>query len=122
MRRRRSGGALEAEIMAVLWRTDEALTPTAVNALLGEQLAYTTVMTVLARTWKKGFTERFRQGRAFAYRPVRSETEMASERMASALDGVSDRVSALVGFVDALDADDVERLSKALERLREDVR
>ena len=117
MGRRRSDGMLEAEIMAVLWRSDDALTPAEVKALLGEELAYTTVMTVLSRTWKKGLTERVPRGRAFAYRPVLSETQTASEKMASALDEAADRSSVLAGFVGHLGVNDVKRLREALEQL-----
>jgi len=46
---RRPLGALEAEILEVLWHSDRALTPAEVLDALDADLAYTTVMTVLGR-------------------------------------------------------------------------
>jgi predicted transcriptional regulator len=50
---RRDAGALEGEILAVLGAVDRALTPAEVLAQLERPLAYTTVMTTLARLHAK---------------------------------------------------------------------
>jgi predicted transcriptional regulator len=44
---RRSPGSLEQEVLAALAAADRALTPGEVRDVLGAELAYTTVMTVL---------------------------------------------------------------------------
>ena len=51
---RRQAGSLEQEVMAVLWASDQALTPGEVQQGLGADLAYTTVMTILTRLHGKG--------------------------------------------------------------------
>ena len=58
MAERRPMGALEAEVLDVLWRADGPVTPADVRTAMGTDLAYTTVMTILVRLWEKGLTER----------------------------------------------------------------
>jgi len=67
---RRQRGGLEHEVIAVLAADGGAMTPGQVRDALGAELAYTTVMTVLARLCGKGAVTRQRSGRAFAYRAV----------------------------------------------------
>ncbi len=105
-------------MLAVLWdATGQLLTPSEVNERLGSGLAYTTVMTVLSRLWKKGLVDRVQQGRAFAYRPAVSESELATRRMHATLDGVGDRISTLASFVGALSSGDVSHLRHLLDQL-----
>ncbi|MDV9176248.1 BlaI/MecI/CopY family transcriptional regulator [Streptomyces sp. W16] len=75
-------GPLASEVMRVLWRTDHPLTPHAVRDVLNRSrsapLAYTTVMTVLARLWERGAASRVKQGRSYAYTPaVANEATLA---------------------------------------------
>lgn len=55
---RRARGALEAEVMGVLWTAGEPLTPDQVRRRLPGDLAYTTVMTILVRLVEKGAASR----------------------------------------------------------------
>jgi predicted transcriptional regulator len=114
---RRPDGALEADILGVLWGADEALTPGEVNEILDTDLAYTTVMTVLTRLWKKGLVERVAQGRGFAYVPVMSESELATQKMTETLAATGDRASVLAGFVGSLSKRDVGQLRRLLGEL-----
>ena len=51
--RKRPDGALEADVLGVLWAADgQSLSPAEVNERLPTDLAYTTIMTVLTRLWK----------------------------------------------------------------------
>ena len=112
---RRADGTLQAEVLGVLWAAGEvALTPGQVNETLGERLAYTTVMTVLTRLWRKGLVERIERGRAFAYRAVVSETELATRKMSQTLQGASDQFSVLAGFVGLLSQRERAELAKLL--------
>lgn len=105
-------------MLGVLWAVgDDALTPAEVNQQLGTGLAYTTVMTVLTRLWRKGLAERVQQGRAFAYRAVLTESELATRRMGDTLNGVGDRASALAGFVGSLSSGDVSHLRRLLDEM-----
>jgi predicted transcriptional regulator len=53
MSARRGMGELEAEVMARLWSAGIPLTPSEVRDALGSELAYTTVMTILGRLWRR---------------------------------------------------------------------
>ncbi len=50
-------GALELEVLAVLWRASGPLTPADVRRHIAHDLAYTTVMTVLGRLHAKGLAD-----------------------------------------------------------------
>lgn len=107
-------GALEAEVLGVLWDHDRPVTPGEVAGAVGGELAYTTIMTILARLWKKGLVVRQRAGRAYAYTPVLSEADLAARRMHEALERTSDQAAVLSRFVDGLSRQDARRLRKLL--------
>ena len=118
--RKRPDGALEADVLGVLWAADgRALSPAEVNEQLPADLAYTTITTVLTRLWRKGLAERVELGRGYAYRATFTESELTSQRIRDMLDQVNDRASALAGFVDSLDAGDIEHLRRLLAGLDE---
>lgn len=114
MAARRGMGELEAEVMSCLWGAERPITPAEVRDALGGALAYTTVMTILARLWDKGLAERERRGRAYAYSPTVSEAEAAAQRMRATLERTSDRETALARFVDELSAQDARALRRIL--------
>lgn len=69
---RRDRGALGSEVLAMLVAADTPMTPAQVQAELGEHLAYTTVMTTLARLYEKGALTRTGGARGSPMRwPVR---------------------------------------------------
>jgi predicted transcriptional regulator len=114
---RRPDGALEADVLTVLWRAGRATTPGEVRDALGGDLAYTTVMTVLSRLHDKGLLARERRGRAFAYSPVMSESELSAQRMGEALARARDRAGALSGFVGGLSKRDAALLRRVMKEL-----
>ena len=107
-------GALEAEVLAALWASPDAMTPADVRETLDAGLAYTTVMTVLTRLWEKGLVVRKLRGRAYAYRPAVSEAELVARRLQAALDGTVDRTGALSHFVGTLTPGDEQALRQIL--------
>ena len=111
---RRPEGALEHEVLEVLWHADRALTPAQVRAELVGELAYTTVMTVLGRLHDKGLLNRTPRGRAYEYDPAVTESELAARRMTEVLDSSHDHARALSGFVGTLSARDAALLRRAL--------
>jgi predicted transcriptional regulator len=117
--RRRATGELESEVLALLWAADEPLTPAEVRDRLGGDIAYTTAMTILSRLWQKGLAHREQQGRAYAYRPLVSEAELAARRMQATLDKSADREGALARFVDSLSEPDERALRRLLEQMDE---
>ena len=110
-------GRLEAEVMAVLWRSDVPLLVRQVAATLNsdrvEPLAYTTVMTVMSRLASKGLLSRSRSGRRFVYTPAVADTAEVAVR--SVLDEFGD--AALARFVERAELDPV--LRERLRRLTE---
>lgn len=113
-------GTLESEVLNVLWASDEPLAVREVlqrlNADRGDahRLAYTTVMTVLARMASKGVLERERVGRGFTYRPVAPDEAALAVR--KVLDQHGD--AALAQFLSQAEADDDlrQRLMRIVER------
>jgi predicted transcriptional regulator len=119
-------GALEREVMAIVWEQGE-VNVRDTSARLSSQVAYTTVMTTLDRLFKKGLPSRRKVGRAFVYRATATKAELEGavatelvhsllERrggaplpiLSSLVDAVSDRDRALL--------DDLERLIREKRR------
>ena len=118
MATRRPMGSLEAAVLDVLWKAPGPATPAEVKVAVGhDDLAYTTVMTVLTRLWAKGLVERERRGRAYAYRPVVSEADLAAQRMMSALEAAHDPNAVLSRFVDKLPRRQEQALRKLFEEM-----
>ena len=109
-------GELEAAVMQVVWEQEGWLTPGEVREVLpqGARLAYTTVMTVLVRLWKKGLLERQRDGKAFAYHAVESREQWTARRMEELLSAVGNPSEALTHFVKVLDRVERDQLRRIL--------
>ncbi|MGH3314507.1 MAG: BlaI/MecI/CopY family transcriptional regulator [Nocardioidaceae bacterium] len=110
---RRAPGGLEDEVLATLAATDAPMTTGDVLAQLGDDLAYTTVMTTLTRLYEKGALTRARHGRSYAYTVTRPE-ERVARSMSAALEDSPDRDLALARFVEALDPADLPVLRRLL--------
>jgi predicted transcriptional regulator len=119
-------GALEREVMAVVWKAGEINVREACDQL-ESSVAYTTVMTTMDRLFKKRLLARRKVGRAFVYTATATRNEMegavATELVQSLLqrhggeplpilsslvDAVSERDRALL--------DDLERLIREKRR------
>lgn len=124
-------GELEQAVLEALWDLDasrrRADTPDEHGAsgrevherLVGRDLAYTTVMTVLDRLVRKDLVVRQRDGRAFRYAPRLTRAAMTAELMHEALEGTrGDREQALVSFVGEASDEDLAALRRALDDLR----
>jgi predicted transcriptional regulator len=105
-------------VLAALWAADGPLIPREVQRQLGEGLAYTTVMTALARLHDKGVVSREKQGRAYAYTPVLDSPGIAAARMRALLDEGGDREAVLARFLGALSDADERTLVELLEAAR----
>lgn len=101
--------------MAVLWDADSAMTVREVlqriNAGRSHPLAYTTVMTTLARLSSKGLVRRAREGRGYRYAAAVSDTAAVAVR--SVVRDFGD--AALAHFIDEVDAD--PQLRRRLRRM-----
>ena len=112
---RRPDGALENDVMKVLWRAARPLQPAEVNEILDQGLAYTTVATILGRLTTKGLATRTESGRAYAYSAAVPQAALASRRIAEVLETTPDRNEALTWLVDSLSAKDAKALRKLLD-------
>lgn len=120
VRPRRASGALEAQILRLLWANPEGMSPGEVHAefgVAGRSLAYTTVMTVLTRLWTKGTVGRMPEGRTFRYVAINTEAETAASRMRSVLDETDNRRGALANFVADLSSKDEQALRDLLRQM-----
>lgn len=104
-------GPLERTVMDHIWEQGVDVTVREVlETKAGAGLAYTTVMTILDRLWRKGFLRRSRVGRAYVYRIKRTEQEYLAGLMDRVLTGAADRRSVLLGFVRGIDQEDLAQL------------
>lgn len=125
-------GELERAVMEALWdltapsgsarEGPDARTATArqvAERLAAERsLAYTTVLTVLARLERKGMVRHLREGRTHPYAPVASREDYAAELMLEALGAAGDRSrgAVLARFADAVAGlPEAEALRQALQ-------
>lgn len=111
-------GPLEAEVMAEMWAASE---PRSVRAVLGRlnearqmALAYTTVMTVMARLADKEILRRTISGRGYVYEAAVPDAAAIAVR--NLMRDFGD--AAVAGFVDEAKAD--PELRARLERLLRD--
>ncbi|MET7605448.1 BlaI/MecI/CopY family transcriptional regulator [Streptomyces avermitilis] len=111
---RRARGELESDVLAALWAAKGPLTARDVRERLPGDLAYTTVLTILSRLYDKGMLARHREGRGYAYEPVRDEASHTAQRMHSLLKGGSDRQAVLARFVSELSEQDEHLLHQLL--------
>jgi predicted transcriptional regulator len=118
--KRRPAGALEAEIVAALWAAGGPLTPKQVQAELGDELAYTTVMTSLTRLYEKGVVSREKHGRAYAYTAVLDSPGIAAARMRELLEAGGDREAVLARFLGTLSDADERTLVELLRAAQPD--
>jgi predicted transcriptional regulator len=112
-------GPLEARVMAALWATGTG-TAREVCSALGEEWAYTTIMTTVDRLHKKDLLVREKEGLAWRYRPAldREAFERARvDALASRLLGERKDLG-LAALVDAADAATLDRLAALIEARR----
>jgi predicted transcriptional regulator len=118
---RRDRGALELQVLAVLAAAAGPRTAREVQEALGDDLAYTTVMTTLGRLFDKGALTREPAGRAYAYAVVGDQRTVdaaqTARRMRQLLEAGSDRTVALQHFVSELSPQDEQVLTDLLARL-----
>jgi len=76
-----SVGELEASVLSALWDGGELATPEMFN-LLGRPrgLAYTTILTVLQRLYRKGLVSRRVEGKAHVYSAALSREQFSERR------------------------------------------
>lgn len=119
-------GPLETEVMETVWDLGET-TVRDVHAELAKKrdIAYTTVMTTMARLASKGLLTRDTSGLAHRYRPSLSRDEYARSTVTSVVDWLVDSFPerAMSYFVkvidDGADAPALQGLRERIDRMRQ---
>lgn len=122
---KRPNGALETEVLGVLWAADRPLSPAEVQHELdasgGRNLAYTTVATTLTRLLAKQQVTRQAAGRGHVY--ACDAAQFAAERMRGVLDSVigagADQSVVLQRFIAGLDPEDDATGRRLIGQLQE---
>lgn len=110
-------GELEAAIMDVIWRTNDALR---VRDVLEElepvrKPAYTTVMTVMDNLYRKGWLSRELDGRAYSYRATRDRIQAATDALRELLADSGDPAAALLHFARSATTAESRALTRGLK-------
>ncbi|MEV8018133.1 BlaI/MecI/CopY family transcriptional regulator [Streptomyces sp. NPDC086554] len=113
-------GSLETEVMERLWT---AARPVPVRELVDEMnkdrpapLAYTTVMSTMAKLHRKGWLDRTRSGKQFLYEPHESRDVYTARIMADALNSSTNPESVLLHFVERVHSSGSPDLLSAVRR------
>ena len=101
--------------MTALHAADQALTPAEVQRIVGGDLAYTTVLTILSRLHSKGLAARVPVGRGFAYSPAEGEASAVARQMHALLASGRDRAAVLAQFFDGLEPEEEQMLARLLD-------
>lgn len=108
-------GDLERSVMSLLWEGDSPLSANDVRDQLGEDLAVTTVLTVLSRLEKKGLVRRERSSRPHRYTATASREEHTVEMLNEVLGTASDREAVLARFIGGISEDEAAALRRILK-------
>ncbi|TMR95794.1 BlaI/MecI/CopY family transcriptional regulator [Nonomuraea basaltis] len=112
----RSLGDLESAIMDRLWSYHR---PASVRDVLEDlrrdrEIAYTTVMTVMDKLYKKGLLKRHPQGKAYIYEPWLSKEAHTAQQMRETLARSDNQAATLVHFLERLSPEESAALEAAL--------
>ncbi|MFD7985699.1 BlaI/MecI/CopY family transcriptional regulator [Kitasatospora indigofera] len=109
-------GELENDIMTRVWQWNRPVTVREVLLDLQTErdIAYTTVMTVLDKLYRKGWLRRDQVGRAYRYEPVSSREAYTAALMNDAWGTSDNPAAALVHFFGLMSPEQREALRDAL--------
>lgn len=109
-------GELERSVMSHLWDEPEALSANELRERLGDDLAVTTVLTVLARLEKKDMVVRDRGVRPHRYAAAASREEHTVELLNEVLGTASDRQAVLARFIGGISDSEAATLRRILHQ------
>lgn len=115
-------GHREACIMEVLWGQKNVSVRDILRAISKEEdLAYTTVLTITDRLWKKGLLDRHKDGKTYYYTPKSSKESFVNSCLRRVFDCFAPDMNraALSHFVDSLATSQPELLNELEQMLRE---
>jgi predicted transcriptional regulator len=120
---------LEADIMEAVWSSDWSwfsVSQVRERLLEHRDIAYTTVMTTVARLFDKGLLRRRRDGRRYLYRTKYSREAFAQTMATEVLDSLDANsqeaaIALLVDRVSRADVDELNRLEAMIEARRKEL-
>ncbi|MGV9320160.1 BlaI/MecI/CopY family transcriptional regulator [Streptomyces sp. NPDC003660] len=112
---RRPAGELEASVLAALCAAGRPQSAADVRAAIPQELARTTVATLLARLFEKGAVGRSPGRRGFLYFAREDSHGLTAQRMHRELDQDDNRSTVLARFVEGLSAADEAELKRLLD-------
>ena len=109
-------GELEAAVMDRMWNAHDARSVRDIMEELQRErtIAYTTVMTVMERLFRKGMLTREEHNRAYLYQPAQTRADYTAGLMAETLAGSKDKAATLVHFADLVSPREAKQLLQAL--------
>lgn len=115
---KRKQGELEAEILSCLWDRPDGLTSMQILAMVGdENLAITTVLTVLSRLVDKELVQRESLGgRTILFRAAKSREHHTASLLLEALQNTQNPALVFSHFTSGLTAQHIESLKRALNQ------
>ncbi|MFC7447307.1 BlaI/MecI/CopY family transcriptional regulator [Rhodococcus daqingensis] len=115
----RGFGELEAAVMDRLWSREGPTTVREVfdDLLADREIAYTTVMSTMDNLHRKGWLERERTGKAFAYWPTLTREQHTARLMREAFEGGGRSDVVLTHFLEQMSEEESATLRDALRRL-----
>ena len=120
---------LEADIMEIVWTKGFAtFSVSDVHRELerDREIAYTTVMTTVARLHEKGLLDRERDGKRYVYRPSMTRDGFTAAMVREFIQSLSGRgqehaLALLVGQVESSDADALKKLEALIRKRRKEL-
>lgn len=115
-------GDLEAEVMEVIWARGEVSVRDVYEVLRRRrEIAYTTVMTTMARLAKKRLLTQIKSGLAYQYRPAVTREAFKASVVGEVLDGLLDGFgdSVMAQLADRIGREDPKRIEALAKIIRE---
>lgn len=108
-------GALEAQVMELLWSRGPCSVRDVMDTL-EQRPAYTTIATVMQNLQRKHLVRSQHQGRAVSYAPEVSREAHTAQMMRHALESSSDRAASILHFVKDMPDDELSMLRHYLDQ------
>ncbi|RBP86190.1 putative transcriptional regulator [Cytobacillus firmus] len=118
-------GPLEIEVMKVIWSIKEGTVQNVLSEINTQNnYAYTTIMTIMNRLYKKGILTRSKLGKGYVYKPNYSPNELIQQNSSDQVEHLLHHYGdiAITQFVDAVghNPDQLNKLKELIQKLEQD--
>lgn len=118
-------GPLEIEVMKVIWSIKEGTVQNVLSEINTQNnYAYTTIMTIMNRLYKKGILTRSKLGKGYVYMPKYSPNELIQQNSSDQVEHLLHHYGdiAITQFVDAVghNPDQLNKLKELIKKLEQD--